>query len=123
MHTDVRTPSSLELASSGGSAPDQTGTLSSHVERWEVTPGDDHRHTVVSPVGRVEHWWTAVVSCADAETEESIARMIWAAPKLLAALKLAEAFMAGFEDDDLQDGINQRLGEIRAAIAKAEGRS
>lgn len=39
---------------------------------------------------------------------------------LLASLKLAEDFMAGFEDDELQDGINRRLETIRLAIANAE---
>lgn len=48
------------------------------------------------------------------------ARRAAAAPALLAALKLAESFMAGFEDDELQDGINDRLATIRAAIAAAE---
>lgn len=40
------------------------------------------------------------------------------ATMLLEALVDAEAFMAGFEDDELQDGINDRLAKIRAAIAK-----
>lgn len=40
---------------------------------------------------------------------------------LLAALCTAEAFMAGFEGDDLQDGVDDKLAEIRAAIAKAMG--
>ncbi|MCR6672164.1 hypothetical protein [Devosia ginsengisoli] len=39
---------------------------------------------------------------------------------LLAALKLAEEIMAGFEDDALQEGINQRLASIRTVIAGAE---
>lgn len=41
----------------------------------------------------------------------------------LAALRTAEAFMSGFEGDELQDGIDARLAEIRAAIALAEGRA
>jgi hypothetical protein len=46
-------------------------------------------------------------------------RLIVAAPEMLAALELAERFMAGFEDDELQDGINDRLATLRAAIAAA----
>jgi hypothetical protein len=46
--------------------------------------------------------------------------LIAAAPCLLHALKLAEDFMAGFEGDELQEGIGDRLAAIRAAIAKAE---
>lgn len=37
-----------------------------------------------------------------------------------AALVLAESFMAGFEGDEMQDGIDEKLATIRAAIAKAE---
>lgn len=47
-------------------------------------------------------------------------RVAAAAPVLLAALRLAESFMAGFEDNEAQDGINDRLATIRAAIAAAE---
>ena len=43
------------------------------------------------------------------------------AAKLLAALKDAESFIAGFEDDECQAGINDRLARIRTAIALAEG--
>lgn len=47
------------------------------------------------------------------------ARLIAAAPELLAALQLAEAFMAGFEGDELQEGMDGKLAAARAAIAKA----
>jgi len=40
--------------------------------------------------------------------------------KLLKALKVAEDFMAGFEDDEVQDGINEKLKLIRCAIQEAE---
>src|SRR5690606_804850 len=49
------------------------------------------------------------------------ARLIAAAPELLAALTEAEVFMAGFEGDELQDGIDAKLQQARAAIAKALG--
>jgi hypothetical protein len=42
-----------------------------------------------------------------------------AAPKLLAALKDAESFISGFEDDECQEGIKDRLALIRSAIAEA----
>jgi len=48
------------------------------------------------------------------------ARAAAAAPALLEALKLAESFMAGFEGDEMQDGIDERLATIRAAILAAE---
>jgi hypothetical protein len=40
---------------------------------------------------------------------------------LLTALQSAEAFMAGFEGDELQEGIDERLATIRDAIQLAEG--
>jgi len=48
------------------------------------------------------------------------ARCAAAAPALLEALKQAESFMCGFECDELQEGIGERLATIRAAIAAAE---
>lgn len=47
-------------------------------------------------------------------------RMQLAAPDLLAALDRAEAFIAGFEDDETQEGVAEMLAAIRAAIAKAK---
>ena len=40
---------------------------------------------------------------------------------LLAALRLAEGFMSGFEGDEVQGGLDFDLSVIRAAIAKATG--
>lgn len=41
---------------------------------------------------------------------------------LLTACELAEDFMAGFEDDESQTGINERLHSIRNAIATTRAR-
>lgn len=41
-------------------------------------------------------------------------------PELVEALRKAEAFISGFEGDELQEGIDDLLSGIRAAIAKAE---
>jgi len=41
-------------------------------------------------------------------------------PVMLAALKKAEEFMRGFEDDEMQEGINARLATLRAAIELSE---
>lgn len=57
----------------------------------------------------------------DADEVMANARLIAAAPELLEALRAAEDFMAGFEGDELQEGIDERLTTVRAAIAKAEG--
>lgn len=58
---------------------------------------------------------------ARAEEDDANQALIAAAPDLLAALDRAEAFIAGFEDDDTQEGIPEMLAAIRAAIAKAKG--
>lgn len=47
------------------------------------------------------------------------ARLNAAAQELLEALRIAEAFMAGFEGDKQQVGIDEMLSMVRAAIAKA----
>jgi hypothetical protein len=39
--------------------------------------------------------------------------------ELVAALGRAESFMAGFEDDELQEGMDGLLGSARAALANA----
>ncbi len=48
-------------------------------------------------------------------------RLQLAAPNLLAALRLAEGFVSGFEGDETQEGIDALLGALRAAIASATG--
>jgi hypothetical protein len=53
------------------------------------------------------------------EVRKANARLIASAPELVEALRLAEDFMAGFEGDEAQDGIDARLATVRAAIAKA----
>jgi predicted SnoaL-like aldol condensation-catalyzing enzyme len=45
---------------------------------------------------------------------------IWASLELLAALKKAESFISGFEGDEMQEGIDEMLAEIRAAIKRGE---
>jgi hypothetical protein len=53
------------------------------------------------------------------ETEAN-ARLIAAAPELLAACVRAESFMSGFEGDSEQLGIDGDLQVIRTAITKAQ---
>ncbi|KUE88912.1 hypothetical protein ASL20_09835 [Cupriavidus necator] len=67
--------------------------------------------------------WRYLSSDLDTALRESEAnmRLIAAAPELRDALKLAEEFVAGFENDDCQIGIGIKLAIIRSAIAKADG--
>lgn len=64
-------------------------------------------------------WLIATIE--NAVAREANARLIAAAPALLAALELAESFMAGFEGDELQDDMDDHLATVRAAIALAHG--
>jgi hypothetical protein len=47
------------------------------------------------------------------------ARLVAAAPAMLVALAIAEDFMSGFEDDEMQEGMAEKMAQIRAAIAAA----
>jgi hypothetical protein len=68
-------------------------------------------------------------ACVDVRGDDEYEQSRWidfeperqrqAAPKLLAALHDAETFISGFEDDECQEGINERLAGIRAALAGA----
>jgi hypothetical protein len=50
-----------------------------------------------------------------------LAKAIFYVEDLQSALKRAEAFIVGFEDDDTQEGITEMLAAIRAALASANG--
>lgn len=56
------------------------------------------------------------------EESAANARLISAAPEMLDALRIAEAFVAKFEEDqDYTDGQVETINAIRDAIAKATG--
>lgn len=50
------------------------------------------------------------------ETAEEVAKRINAFDPMLDALRIAERFMAGFEGDELQEGVDDQLRAIRSAI-------
>ena len=63
----------------------------------------------------------------DADRAEANARLIAAAPELLAACRMPRACLADWceiaEDDDQRDDDHQAMRDAQAAIAKAEGRT
>ena len=64
----------------------------------------------------------AIVLWPNSGLPQKNARMMSAAPNMLSALRMAEAFVAKFEeDDDYTDGQVETLNAIRAAIFRAEG--
>jgi transketolase C-terminal domain/subunit len=60
---------------------------------------------------------------ADVAFERRLANgcLLRTAPDLLRLLKQAERFVSGFEGDDLQEGIDDLLTQMRRAITLAEG--
>ncbi len=79
--------------------------------------------------GRIFHdaHGTMIVQCMTArdagrvECGDGNADLLFAAPQMRAALTIAERFMAGFEGDELQDGIDGMLATVRGALALAGG--
>ena len=50
------------------------------------------------------------------------AELIASSPDLLSAMERAERFVGGFEGDELQEGVDELLSMMRAALAKATGK-
>lgn len=97
---------------------------------WYVHDHGDKRHGEYAVMattagkngdgGKVASVWAGRGHHFDWPEAEANARLIAAAPDMLAALLRAEMFLSGFEDDDMQD-VTSDLQAIRAAIAKARG--
>lgn len=100
---------------------------------WALRHAFDSRHPadpmagLLVPVPHVESARVMVCTFDAADRESVIVEHVGqvvppkpAVPRALAALKLAESFIAGFEGDELQDGISDMLAEIRGAIAQSE---
>ncbi len=97
---------------------------------WFRVPYGDGHDTVIceDEAGNRRIAFMALPGCRDQQERRKAwreikanARLIAAAPELLAELEKAEDFMSGLEGWDLQDGIDEKLAGIRAAIAKAKG--
>ena len=74
---------------------------------------------IIAPTGRI-----TMLDCEISEVSEDVltanARLIAAAPELLAALRAAEEWAEHIEDDESRVPVDVRLA-MRAAIAKATG--
>ena len=119
-------------AGHGGKAPDterraapQASTRAHLRGPWVYAPASEEGSAVVSPPtddDSVKVWWTAIIDCADDDVANDIARLIAAAPDLLAALKLLlrEVELSG--NADAKDyGWPAAVSATRAAINRATG--
>lgn len=101
-----------------------SGLAESHAHAVELArrEGAENSHDTHEKFGDGDDWESVWEDCApDDHVLESVEGVnIWAALELLAALKKAEAFIRGFEDDEMQEGVNELLAEIRAAIKRGE---
>lgn len=93
-----------------------------------VADDDSDAYTIFSEDqlidGRIEAgvWDDRVASAGlNHDNYEANARLIAAAPELLAAADRAESFISGFDDDNTQDDVAGMLRDLRTAIAKATG--
>jgi hypothetical protein len=62
-----------------------------------------------------------LISINDVPTDASRFDLHASHVQLTKALEEAESFISGFEGDELQEGINEKLATIRAALAYARG--
>ncbi len=62
----------------------------------------------------------ATIAKAEGRAASRNPRSISIGERMLDAVQRAELFMSGFEDDPLQEGIDDDLGAIRSAIADLE---
>ena len=69
--------------------------------------------------GTIAEVYARGTGSSDPHVQQANARLIAAAPCQNLALEKAEHFIAGFEGDELQEGVDELLSEIRAALARA----
>lgn len=98
---------------------------------WQVRAWSSHASTTVGIESTDRPgWFDVVAECSGVgarftrEQEDANARLIAAAPELLAALKAMDtALCDGFDTQSTRMAGRKALIDARAAIAKAEGRS
>ncbi len=89
---------------------------------WEALPTvHTHRKLLFGRAKNREYFIGTLIggSQNDLAIFKANVAVIEAAAELLEELEAAEEFMRGFEDDDVQEGIDARLAAMREAIAKA----
>lgn len=80
---------------------------------WVVTDSFDETY-----IGPPEAFAFAIVR---GPYQHVLAQAMSATPELIRALSRAEQFIAGFEEDRLQSGVDELLVQVRAALALSRG--
>jgi hypothetical protein len=78
---------------------------------WTTPAGSDDGGECIALRSGIAHIWPTV--------RDANLRLCSAAPDLFDALEYAESFISGFEGDEMQEGVDERLVQIRAALKKA----
>lgn len=91
----------------------QTCTKCQHCGQWTNYAGDEHHKARETEFAALRKDSDYLVT-----SELMRAEVIQQRDELLAAAKIGEDFMSGFEGDELQEGVDENLATIRAAIAK-----
>ena len=91
----------------------QTCTKCQNCGQWTNYAGDEHHQSRETEFAALRKDSDYLVT-----SELMRAEVIQQRDELLAAAKIGEGFMSGFEGDELQEGIDENLATIRAAIAK-----
>jgi len=86
-------------------------------EAWEAHAGLDYACVMRPGEGTETASISVHTDCPD--DRDTLLAQISLLPQLLAALTRAECFMAGFEDDPGQEGVDEQLCAVRALLAKA----
>jgi hypothetical protein len=92
------------------SLADHPLTLLQNTE-WVIIAATDH--VLLGATG------TAPLAIIRGPNRAALATALCALPDIITALRMAEAFVAGFEGDETQEGIDVLLEAIRIAIAKS----
>lgn len=88
---------------------------------WEANDTDGEHHAIVSPTDESPDHFTVICIGPNAATENANARLISAAPDLLAALEDCVGILDHLLRLSPVHGYRRDIAAARAAIAKAKG--
>ena len=87
-------------------------------DQWQVGPVLNNDRLFCAEIYSDQHA-CAIAHVVAIESGLNNAKLLAAAPDMLAALHVALDFMLGFEDDEMQEDMAEKLYAVRSAIIKA----